>query len=733
MSGMLVPPCRSSVESISGLVEHVTFFNEETGFAVLRVKVKGRRDLVTVVGSLASANAGEWLVAEGAWIRDRQHGLQFKAERIQASPPDSKEGIEKYLGSGLIKGIGPVNAKRMVKKFGARVFDIIENYSARLEEIGGIGPERRRRIKDAWNEQKAVREIMVFLHSHGVSTSRAVRIFKMYGSEAIDKVREDPYRLARDIHGIGFQSADQIARQIGIAEDSVLRARAGLDHVLLEATHQGHCALPRAELITRTAELLSTDEEPINAALSKSISDEVLFPEQIGSDTLIFLQALRAAEISIARVADRLLTVQPAYPEIDIERAIEWFEGNSEVRLAAGQKDALRSAVSNRLLVITGGPGVGKTTLINAMISILDRKDVRILLCAPTGRAAKRMSEATGREAQTIHRLLDVKQGAGFARNERSPLVCDLLIVDECSMIDVSLAAALMKALPANAALVLVGDIDQLPSVGPGSFLRDLIGCGRVPVASLTEIFRQAETSRIVSAAHAVNHGRLPPLEPSGDSDFLFLDRDDPDKAVATLINLVTNRIPKRFGVDPVRDIQILSPMNRGSLGVRELNVALQSALNPPVEHGANEVERFGWKFRVGDKVIQTVNNYDKSVFNGDIGLIARVDGGEQEIVVDYDGNRVSYEFGELDELSPAYAITIHKSQGSEFPVVIVPVSTQHYMLLQRNLLYTAITRGRRLVVLIGQEKAAAMAARNNETRRRFGGLGHRLEKRADG
>lgn len=717
----------SSVESISGLVEHVTFFNEETGFAVLRVKVKGRRDLVTVVGSLASANPGEWLVAEGAWIRDRQHGLQFKAERMQASPPDSKEGIEKYLGSGLIKGIGPVNAKRMVKKFGSRVFDIIENYSARLEEIGGIGPERRRRIKDAWNEQKAVREIMVFLHSHGVSTSRAVRIFKMYGSDAIYKVREDPYRLARDIHGIGFQSADRIARQIGIAEDSVLRAQAGLDHVLLEATHQGYCALPRAELITRTAELLSTDEEPINAALSKSISDEALFPEQIGGDTLIFLPALRAAEVSIARVVDRLRMAQPAYPKIDIERAIEWFEGDSGVQLAAGQKDALRSAISNRLFVITGGPGVGKTTLINAMISILDRKDVRILLCAPTGRAAKRMSEATGREAQTIHRLLDVKPGSGFARNERSPLVCDLLIVDECSMIDVSLAAALMKALPENAALVLVGDIDQLPSVGPGSFLRDLIGCGRVRVARLTEIFRQAETSRIVAAAHAINKGRLPPLEPSGDSDFLFLDRDDPEKAVATLINLVTNRVPKRFGVDPVRDIQILSPMNRGSLGVRELNAALQSALNPPVEHGANEVERFGWKFRVGDKVIQTVNNYDKSVFNGDIGLIARVDGGEQEIVVDFEGNRVSYEFGELDELSPAYAITIHKSQGSEFPVVIVPVSTQHYMLLQRNLLYTAITRGRRLVVLIGQEKAAAMAARNNETRRRFGGLKHRF------
>jgi exodeoxyribonuclease V alpha subunit len=723
-----LPQPQSPVESLSGLIEHVTFFNEENGFAVLKVKVRGHRDEVVVVGSLPSVNAGEWLTAEGRWQRDRQFGLQFKADLLKSTPPTTREGIEKYLGSGMVRGIGPVYAKKLVAKFGERIFDIIENYSARLEEVEGIGPQRRHRIKEAWAEQKVIREIMVFLHSHGVSTSRAVRIYKTYGENAIAEVRANPYTLAQDIHGIGFRTADQIAQKIGIPHDSLLRACAGLAHVLLEATGQGHCALPVAFLKEEASKLLLVQEPIIEAALERTLASGELAREEIGGEDLVFLPALKRAEQGIAERI-RKLCAQPAnYPLIDFEKAVAWCQQKTRKELAPSQRSALQQALSSRVLVITGGPGVGKTTLVNAILLILCAKKVRCQLCAPTGRAAKRLSETTGFEAKTIHRLLEPESGrGGFIRNEAHPLRCDLLIVDETSMVDVPLMHHLLRALPLSAGLLLVGDVDQLPSVGPGMVLRNLIDSGIVPVVRLTEVFRQAAHSRIITNAHRINEGLMPALPPAENtSDFYFIERQQPDRIADTLIEVVKKRIPDKFKLDPIRDLQVLSPMNRGSLGIRELNVRLQSELNPA---RADEplVEKFGWQFRIRDKVIQTENDYDKEVFNGDIGQVTAVDPLERELKVRFDRREVTYEFSELDQLSLAYAITIHKSQGSEFPAVVIPLATQHYLLLQRNLVYTAVTRGKSLVVLVGQSKALGLAVGNNRTEQRFSGLLARL------
>lgn len=715
-------------EQLTGEVARVTFHSEETGFCVLRVTAKGFREPVTVVAHLPQVVAGESLEAKGQWIMDPKHGRQFKAEHVRSIPPDSPEGIAKFLGSGLIRGIGPVYARKLVDHFGARVFDVIEKESARLEEVEGIGRTRRLSIKDGWNETRAIRAIMAFLLGHGVSTARAFRIYKTYGEEAIVRVREDPYCLARDIHGIGFKSADQIAMRMGIAADSALRARAGVEYTLQELTHDGHCAYPRAELIARTVETLDIPESTVTEAVDHGLTERRLVEEpQPDGDRLIFLSALYQAECSLADRLRRLASGAHPCPAIDTEKALAWCEEKLGLTFHEVQREAIRAAVSAKVMALTGGPGVGKTTLINALIRIFHVKKLKVVLCAPTGRAAKRMQETTGHPAQTLHRLLvfDPKTGR-FKHNERHPLQGDVFVVDEASMIDLPLAEQWVRALPLRAAVLWVGDIDQLPSVGPGRVLRDLIESDALPVVRLTHIFRQAEESAIVTNAHRINRGEAP-VNPPKDArrDFALIEVEDPDEAARRIVELVARTLPSRKGFHPVRDIQVLTPMRRGSLGAHNLNALLQQTLNPQPQ----AVERFGFSFRTGDKVMQLVNDYDKDVFNGDIGYVDRVDPETREMVVTFDGRKVRYDLMELDELMPSYAVTIHKSQGSEYPCVVIPIHTQHYIMLQRNLLYTAVTRGKRMVVLVGTRKAAAMAARRQDTRRRITTLARRLRE----
>jgi exodeoxyribonuclease V alpha subunit len=715
-------PESTSREVLAGLVERVTYHNSENGFCVLRAKVRGHRDVVTVVGHAATIAAGEWITVSGEWVNDRTHGQQFKARFLRTSAPTSADGIEKYLSSGMIRGVGPVYAKKLVRAFGEKVFDVIEATPDRLREVDGIGPVRAASILAAWAEQKAVREIMVFLHSHGVGTARAVRIFKTYGADAIQVMTENPYRLARDIRGIGFKTADAIAMKLGIEKTAMIRVRAGISYALTEAMDEGHCGLPADELVPLAEKLLEVTQELIRAALNLELQEGTVVADRVGETPCVFLAGLHRAERIIAERLMRLANGTLPWPWIDADRALPWVEQRIGLALAESQVAAIRLALTSKVLVMTGGPGVGKTTIVKAILRILVAKGTNLLLCAPTGRAARRMAEATGFEAKTIHRLLEVDpKGGGFIRGDDNPLDCDLLVVDEASMVDVMLMQALMKAVPDKAALLIVGDIDQLPSVGPGQVLADIISSVAVPVVRLTEVFRQAAQSRIITSAHRINQGSIPDLSPPGtETDFYFVQADDPESAVARIIELVKTRIPKRFGLDPIRDIQVLCPMNRGGVGARSLNIELQAALNPAGDH---KVERFGWTFAPGDKVMQIENDYDKEVYNGDIGNIDCINPADGELVATFDGRAVTYGFGELDMLVPAYAATIHKSQGSEYPAVVIPIMTQHYAMLQRNLLYTGVTRGKKLVVLVGQKKAVAIAVRNVSGRRRWSKL----------
>lgn len=709
-------------EVLAGPVERVTFHNEENGYCILRVRARGQREPVAVIGYAATVSEGEWITASGEWEEDRKYGRQFRAGFIRVSEPTSADGIEKYLRSGMIQGIGPVYAKKLVRAFGDRVFEVIEETPERLREVDGIGPMRAERITAAWAEQKAVREIMIFLHEHGVGTARAVRIFKTYGSDAVQVMTVNPYRLARDIRGIGFKIADAIAMRLGIEKTAEVRIRAGISHALGEAVEEGHCGLPKNELLPFAAELLDVPATLVPPALDLELGDGHVVADEVDGTPCIFLANLYRAERIIAGKLRSLSAGALPWSPVDPHRALPWLERQTGFRLADGQKEAVRMALASKVMVVTGGPGVGKTTIVNSILRILAVRKVRIVLCAPTGRAAKRMSEVTGKEAKTIHRLLEVNPRlGGFRRNADNPLDCELLVVDETSMVDVPLMLALVNAVPDSAALLMVGDIDQLPSVGPGQVLADVIGSSVLPVAHLAEVFRQAARSRIVENAHRINEGIVPDLgKPDRESDFYFVPAEDPDAAASRILDLVRNRIPQRFGFDPVRDIQVLCPMNRGGLGARSLNVELQAALNPA---GDRKVERFGWTFAAGDKVMQIENDYDRDVYNGDIGYVVDADPELGEVTAEFDGRRVVYRFGDLDMLVPAYAVTIHKSQGSEYPAVVIPLMTQHHVMLQRNLLYTGVTRGKRLVVLAGQRRAVATAVQSVSGRRRWSRL----------
>jgi exodeoxyribonuclease V alpha subunit len=722
-------------QTIEGTLERVIYSNEENHYMVAQLLPEGgtrRMEPIIIVGNLAALNVGETVRAQGRWTNHKQFGRQFAVERFESVLPRSVVGIKKYLGSGLIKGIGDTFADRIVEKFGERTLEVIDLFSARLREVDGIGPERAKRIKEAWTAQKSVRDIMIFLQGHGIGSAHAAKIYKQYGENAIAVVRENPYRLAKDISGIGFRTADGIAANLGIEKDSIHRLKAGVVHTLERATDEGHTCLPRERLVEAARELLEAEVAPVENAIKLL----ALGGDAIVEDDIVYLTRLYKAERGVAAKIHELRASPPTLPSIDLDKALIWVQQKTSVELAVAQQNAIKTALTSKISVITGGPGVGKTTIVNSIVKILRAKNSKVLLAAPTGRAAKRMSEATGAPAQTIHRLLKYEpHEGGFTHNERRPLKGDMIIIDETSMLDIPLAYHLLKAIPLAASVVFVGDVDQLPSVGPGNFLRDLIDSDRVPVVRLTEIFRQAKNSFIITNAHRVNEGQMPVLDAPQESDFFFIAEEQPEKVLATIKTLCHERVPKKFGFDPMRDVQVLTPMHKGLCGSENLNRELQATLNPT----GPSVQRFGRTYRVGDRVMQVRNNYDKDVFNGDLGRVKRLDLIEQQVIVEVDepgskdsSREVPYEFTDMDELLPAYAISVHKSQGNEYPCVIVPLLTQHFVLLQRNLLYTAITRGKKLVILVGSKKALAIAIRNNKTAARFSRLRERLRNASE-
>ncbi len=730
-------------ERLEGAVERITYYNEENGYSVVRLSVNTRSDLVTVVGNLPEVQPGESLQLEGRWKTHPQYGLQFDAEWCKQILPATVEGIRAYLGSGMIKGVGPVTAKRIVQRFGVDTLRILDEEPARLREALGVGPKRAASVAEAWEEQKHIREVMMFLQSHGVSTNLAVKIYKTYGDDALVVVQEDPYRMARDIWGVGFKTADKVARDLGLPHDAPSRVEAGVAYALSQLADQGHVYVPEDELITTAAPLLEVEPELISEAIGRLDADQVVERETLTYPALhgatvasmreeeaVYLTPFYYGEIGVTNRLRELVedgnTRLAPFRSVDWEALLAQITRDSAIELSAEQRLAVRTALSNKVTVLTGGPGTGKTVTVRTVIAALEAMRRKYALCAPTGRAAKRLSEATSRPAKTVHRLLEYSPRHGFQRNEEHPLGVDCLIVDEASMLDLLLTNRLLKAVDSSAHVLFVGDVDQLPSVGAGDVLRDVIRSERVAVIQLTEIFRQAADSGIVVNAHRINRGEFPVLNEF--DDFYFFSEGDPEETAALLVDIVQRRVPRKFRLDPLDDVQVIAPMYRGSCGVSKLNEELQKALNPSAPR--KQEKRVGGRvFRVGDKVMQTRNNYDKDVYNGDIGRVRRIDPTNQIMAVRIDGRLVVYDWLELDELVHAFAVSVHKSQGSEYTAVVMPILTQHYLLLQRNLLYTAITRARELVVLVGTRKAIWIAVKNDQVSERHSGLSIRLRE----
>ncbi len=722
---------------LEGQIDSITYSNEETGYTVIRLVVHGHSDPVTIVGNVISPAPGEILSVKGYWTNHPRFGRQFKVESHHVKSPATVDGIKKYLGSGLIKGIGPVMAARIVEEFGNETLHTIEHRIEDLEKIDGIGPKRVEMIRKAWMDQKEIRDVMIFLQSHGVGPGFAARIFRQYGNDSISVVTSNPFRLAMDINGIGFSTADKIARELGFDSNSPARAEAGLIYVMNQLAEEGHVYYPYEPLIEKAMDVLAVGRDIIISGISALVEERKLIIEDISSQTgkcdtnnrAVYLSRFHAAETAIAGSILRILDSSSNIRKIDGGKALQWVQARIKIDLALKQVEAVKKAVTVKVLVITGGPGTGKTTIINAALRIYRELGARILLAAPTGRAAKRMSEAASYPAKTIHRMLEFsRQNGGFQRNRERPLEVDVLIIDEASMIDTVLMSNLLKAVPDKAVLILVGDVNQLPSIGAGCILRDIINSGSVTVVELKEIYRQSAASRIIVNAHRINDGLMPELiQGRGElEDFYFIEQEDPEKALDIITELVSTRIPRRFSLDPFDDIQVLSPMHKGIAGTENLNRTLQDILN----RSGVSIARGERIFKLHDKVIQTRNNYDKDVFNGDIGRIEDINPEGQTVLINFDGNHVEYDYSELDEISPAYAISVHKSQGSEYPAIVMPLLSQHYVMLQRNLIYTAVTRGKRLVVIVGSKKALAAGINNNRIMKRYTFLSERIRNK---
>ena len=707
------------------VVERITYRNETNGYAVIKCRAKGFNDLVTVVGNMPDPNVGAVLNLGGRWIIDQKYGRQFSVENYEETLPATVFGIEKYLGSGLVKGIGPKFANKIVRAFGEKTLEVIETAPDELMKVPGIGKQRVERLKKSWAEQKEIKNIMLFLQSHDVSTSHATKIYKTYGNDSITVVQENPYRLADDIWGIGFRTADTIASKMGFEPDKYVRLRSGIMYTLNTLADEGHCYSTEKVLVAESAKILQLEDTgKLIKALEQMINDHDVITEAVpeSEETAIYLPPFYYAEAGTAR---RIHDVygDPTGLRVDMKNVDKVLSANGAISYDEVQIQAIRTAVSSKMFILTGGPGTGKTTTTLGIINAFRASGASILLAAPTGRAAKRMTEATGMEAKTIHRLLEFKPPEGCQRNADNPLDGDVLIVDECSMIDIMLMYNLMKAVPDSMTVILVGDVDQLPSVGAGNVLRDLINSESIPVVKLTKIFRQAQTSRIITNAHLINQGKTPDLSNPKGSDFFFIETEK-EKGTEEIINLIKNRLPRFYNIPPT-EIQVLTPMQRGDVGAANLNAELQAQINP----GEVGLKRGGTLYKVNDKVMQIRNNYDKEVFNGDIGVVANVDTEERTLTVIFDGRTVSYEIDELDELVLAYAVTVHKSQGSEYPVVVMPIFTTHYVMLQRNLIYTGVTRAKKGLVLVGERKAVGIAVRNMKVNKRNTMLDVRLKK----